>query len=445
VSGLVVATPAVTRVSASGGLPGCSAAPADGMPPGAVEPAVAADPREPSRVVAAWPQDAFRGVVTGFSDDGGTRWRRAVVPGLTRCTGGSFDHADNVSVVFPAPGVVLVSAHLFDGTGANTRSARVAVRSFDGGHDWGPVVTMVAEQDPAMGRFSGGTLVADHGVVFAVVPKFGTGSPTSQVWFAASPNGGQSWRPAREIADPGPNRIATGHQLLTLADNTVLDLFMVVDTNSSPPREEIDLIRSADRGATWSPPTLVTTVAPGAVRDPVSGQQVQTGSALSPGAAVDPVTGRIILVWQDSRWSDGRAFAIALSTSDDNGRHWTSPERVSRTPVDRQAFTPSITALPGGTVAIAYYDFRYYDGVSELSTDRWLLRRSDRRSNEIRLTPQSFDLRRAPLLQGVGPGGYFLGSTMGITPAGRDVLALYAQPLGDDPAAVLAARAGTRP
>lgn len=52
-----------------------------------------ANPTDRANVVAAWTQDRFRGIVAGVSLDRGRTWRRVVVPGLTRCTGGVFDYA----------------------------------------------------------------------------------------------------------------------------------------------------------------------------------------------------------------------------------------------------------------------------------------------------------------------------------------------------------------
>src|SRR5437867_502888 len=85
----------------SGPSPFAGCAPVDGddtRPAGAVEPAVAVGPADPRHVLAAWTQDRFRGVVVGVSRNAGHGWRRVVVPGLTRCTGGAWAWVDNVSL-----------------------------------------------------------------------------------------------------------------------------------------------------------------------------------------------------------------------------------------------------------------------------------------------------------------------------------------------------------
>src|SRR6266498_507650 len=96
----------LVRVSGTSPFTGCPAAGLDSLlPTGEVEPAVVANPTDRANVVAAWTQDRFRGVVAGVSLDRGRTWRSVVVPGLTRCTGGAFDYADDVSMSAGSDGV----------------------------------------------------------------------------------------------------------------------------------------------------------------------------------------------------------------------------------------------------------------------------------------------------------------------------------------------------
>jgi len=71
-----------------------------------VEPSLAVDPLDRGHLAAAWQQDrvvdgSARGHVVGVSFDAGATWQPVVVPGLTPCSGGSFDYAteDRKSVV----------------------------------------------------------------------------------------------------------------------------------------------------------------------------------------------------------------------------------------------------------------------------------------------------------------------------------------------------------
>lgn len=81
------------------------------------------------------------------------------------------------------------------------------------------------------------------------------------------------------------------------------------------------------------------------------------------------------MAWQDSRFSDGAADAVALAASDDGGRTWSAPVKVNRTPTgiplpDQQAFTVSLEVGRDGTVAVSYSDFRHNDAGTPLLTDR---------------------------------------------------------------------------
>lgn len=172
--------------------------------------------------------------------------------------------------------------------------------------------------------------------------------------------------------------------------------------------------------------------------------------------AIDPASGRVYVAWQDSRFSHGQADAIALAWSAEDGRRWTTPEKVNATPTNvpvrnQQAFAPNLAVATDGTVGVGYFDFRHNDGAAVLPTDRWLVRchptanpACTRRPPrpETRLTATSFDMRQAHLLTSVGPPGFFLGDYMGLTSTGRDFLAVFAQPHNNDPASVFAT---TRP
>jgi len=52
--------------------------------------------------------------MAGVSVDRGRTWRRVVVRGVSRCTGGVFDYADDVSMSAGPRGVVHLSTHVLD-------------------------------------------------------------------------------------------------------------------------------------------------------------------------------------------------------------------------------------------------------------------------------------------------------------------------------------------
>ncbi len=428
------------------------------LPAGAVEPFAVSDPAAPDNMVAAWTQDRFRGVVIGVSGDAGRSWRRVVVGGLTRCTGGAFDYADNVWLSYGPHGVVYLSAHVFSDTGA---SARVAMRSVDGGRTWTRPVPVVAERALRQGSFSGGAITADPnrpGLVYSVAPKFyrpyNDGVPYRGVVFVSrSRDAGQHWEQPVVAFDTGDDAIATGHQILALPDRTLLDVFtLVTHPDATPPTKQVMVMRSADQGEHWSPPATVADLDSVGTRDPDRRDPgrdalVNTGSSIITSAAVDRHTGRVYIVWQDARFNAGAGDAIALSTSADGGRTWTRPVKVNATPTtvpagDQQAFAPTVDVASDGTVAVSYYDLRHNDPAPPLLTDRWLVRcrpAALTSCTENRLTDRSFDTRLATNID-VGPPGFFLGSNQALTHTGRDFIPLYAQTITEQPPRVAARR-----
>src|SRR6266545_4300738 len=427
----------LVRVSGTSPFTGCPTAGLDGLlPTGEVEPAVVADPTDRANVVAAWTQDRFRGAVAGVSRDRGRTWRLVVVPGLTGCTGGVFDYADDVAMSAGSDGVVHLSAHVFDVD--RQRSGLLATRSTDGGRTWGRPVALAVRTGSLGGIGEGCTIAADPAdprLVYGVVPTFSYpseagGSFRGTVVVARSLDGGSRWQPARSVLDTGADRLTTGHQLVVLPGGTLLDVFTLIDLREDPqqPALQVAVMRSNDRGGSWSPPTVIADIRSVGVVDPETGDPVASGTRLQPAVAVSP----------------------------DDGTTWTTPAKVNATPTNipvgnQQAFAPNLAVATDGTVGVSYFDVRHNDGSASLPTDRWLVRcrptanpactRRPARP-ETRLTAASFDMRQAHLLTSIGPPGFFLGDYMGLTSTGRDFLAVFAQPHNNDPASVSAA---TRP
>ena len=126
---------------------------------------------------------------------------------------------------------------------------------------------------------------------------------------------------------------------------------------------------------------------------------------------------------------------IAFTMSTDGGRSWSPAIKVNQTPTDepnydQQAFLPSVDVASDGTVTVTYYDFRNNTpSTASLDTDYFAVHCHANCSNpaswagnERRITPASFDIRRAPYAR-----GYFLGDYMGLASAGSDFLAVFGQ------------------
>lgn len=226
-------------------------------------------------------------------------------------------------------------------------------------------------------------------------------------FFARSSDGGATWQRARRIFDPGPNRLTTGNHIVVLPNGALVNGFTLLAVGTAGQvRASVAVIRSTNKGWSWSRPTIVDQLQSAGTTDPETGDPVVSGSLLTD-LAVDPASGRLYLVWQDARFNGGRADGIALSSSGDGGRTWIKPAKVNATPTgipigDQQAFTPSVEVAADGVVAVNYSDLRHSDPDAPLLTDRWLVgcrptaeaacMTAAAFGREVRLTDVSFDL-----------------------------------------------------
>src|SRR5215218_7957052 len=148
-------------------------------------------------------------------------------------------------------------------------------------------------------------------------------------WFARTTNGGVSWEKARMIYDPGQINQTIGNQIVVLPNGDLLNVFDLIYNfkNTNKVRGyNVAVMRSTDKGLTWSKPTIVSKLGQVQVKDPDTGQLVRTGDIL-PDVAVDetigtPTSGNLYLVWQDALFSGGARNGIAFSKSTDGGRTW---------------------------------------------------------------------------------------------------------------------------
>ncbi len=443
------------RLSGPSPFTGCAPGGTDGlMADGAIEPNLATDPSDPRRMAVVWPQDRQRGLVAAFTKDGGRTWKRSVVPGLTRCTGGRYDYVDDPAVTFTGDGGLVVSGGLFMADGS--ASAGLSVRSDDGGRTWAEPAVIAQEPDAARGGVAAGPVVVDPRrprVMYAVTPRFpATERSRNEALISRSSDGGRTWQPPQRVVDSGEGRMVSGHRLSVLPDGALLDVYTLITFGG--PKLSLHATRSTDGGASWSEPRKVADLkTKWLFQDPESGEQVSHTTSLLSDTGVDPRTGRVYVAWQDARFNGGAADGVALASSGDGGRTWSEPVKVNRTPTTippagRQSFTVTLDVARDGTVGIAYSDFRHNDAAEPLSTDRWLVRcrppatagsdcagsslgtdRSSARWKETRLTPASFDMRRAPRIPDASsPRGYFLGEQMGLAATDRGFAAAWAVP-----------------
>ena len=248
-------------------------------------------------------------------------------------------------------------------------------------------------------------------------------------WFSRTKNGGKTWQRARVIFDPGPANQTMGNQIVVLPNGDLVNGFNLVVTDAQAQDVlgmRVAVIRSTNKGATWTTAIIIDALRTVGVRDPETGRPIRSGDAF-PDFAVDRSSGRLYAVWQDGRFSDFRHNGIAFSSSADGGFTWSTPARVNQTPLNiapgnQQAFTPSVHVADDGTIGVTYYDLRNNtrDPVT-LPTDYWLV--SSRDAGETWTETHiagPFDITTAPVA-----GGYFLGDYQGLASSGGSFLPFF--------------------
>jgi hypothetical protein len=389
-----------------------------------VEPSVAVDPTNPAHLVGAWQQDRWstggaNGIGTAVSFDGGATWTPST-PHFGRCAGGDaanggdYERATDPWVAFAADGTAFQSALVFD---ANTpRNAMVASRSSDGGLTWNEPTVLHTDNDPDVFNDKDSMTAdpTDPGRVYVVWDRLtGTTRPTQPIgtgptWFARTTDG--VWEPARPIFDPGIDAQTIGNVIAVLPDGTLVNAFdLITKASSNSPVNTLAVIRSTDKGQTWSEPTTIATMRAVGVQDPSNNVFVRTGTVL-PEIAADRASGALYIVWQNAvvgATLDG----IALVTSLDGGVSWSPAAYINGAP-DAAAFTPMVAVAGDGTVGVTYYDLRdaRRTDTNTFRVTPWLATSHDGGhtwSDEALSEP--FDLRPARLVD-----AYFLGDYQGL-------------------------------
>jgi hypothetical protein len=447
-----------------------------------VEPWLSVDPSNPDVMIGAWQQDRWsnggsEGLVTATSTNGGAGWTVNANTKSTKCTGGTPANGGNYEratdpwvAISPNGTAYLMSLSVDSNPGGfdTSPNAMLVMRSTDHGASWGDPVTLIRDESQNVLNDKNSITADpnDSDFVYAVWDRLV--SPPSgninqrafenarafggDVYLARTTDGGNSWEPAKKIFKAGTIAQTIGNLIVVLPDNAAFDGELLdVFTQIRGPKNEHDTrgfniaaIRSEDKGATWSKrEIIISDFRRGIVVDPDDGAAHRTGD-INPEAIVDPTTGRVYVVWQDLRF--GPRSSIAFSQSLNGGLTWSSPIRVNQTPApdpgepagNNQAFTPMVQVL-NGTVAVSYYDFRNNtrDSGATTPTDAFVVHCHENCANpanwgdEIRVTDDSFDSRKAPVA-----GGFFLGDYEGLGSSGSAVFPFFAQTDGTDPASI---------
>jgi hypothetical protein len=427
--------PAPPERALSGGTPfgACGGAGGTLFAGAEVEPHLAADPRDAGHLVAAWQQDRWsngsaRALMAAASFDGGGTWSVHALP-FSACAGegagrgAEYLRTSDPWLAFGGDGTVFASAISTAG-GSFTPGSRNAVlvsRSADGGRTWSDPATLI--RDGAAFFNDKETVTADPLDARFVYAAWDRLAPdgTGASYLARSTDGGATWEAPRVIDDPGPGAQTIANLVRVLPDGTLACMLVrLVGSEDRVTDAAIEVVRSGDRGATWSAPIRVAAMQPLGARDPVTGRAIRDGSILAQ-MAVAP-DGALAVVWQDGRFTGARD-AIALARSTDGGRTWSAPVRVNPD-ASTTAFTPQVHVRSDGTLGVGYYVLPAGrpEGLA-IPADFRLAQSSDGTHWTESTVSAAFDLALAPETT----EGLFLGDYTGLASAGADFLPLYAR------------------
>jgi hypothetical protein len=410
-------------------------------PSAELEPRVDVNPTNALNIVGEEQQDRWsdggdRGLVASVSKDGGLHWSRVVVPGVSKCSGGSYDRVSDPWVSFAPNGDLFAISLSFDVFDPN--NGVLVSKSPDGGDTWSDPIPLIA--DTFLGAFNDKeSITADPyvpGNVYAVWDRFisppsGTGpdqavfrarSYRQQAWFSRTTNGGATWEPARAIYNPGTQAGTIGNIVVVLPNGDLVDGTIVFAEHKQKLLADVAVIRSTDKGSTWSKHAIIVAPLDLSFRgpyDPDNGKPIRSGGL--PDFAVDPASGKLYAVWEDDHPTAG-VDAIQFSESDDGGSTWSTPIKINKTPTnvpapDQQAFTPTVKVAADGTVGVTYYDLRDNTDAPGLPTNHWLVHCHASCTNASSWSETHvagpFDEEQAAVA-----GGYFVGDYEGMIPVG---------------------------
>ncbi len=318
------------------------------------EPAVAVNAANPQQVVAVFQDN----VHAAYSWDAGQTWQVAegVDPKNYKISG-------DVSVAFDNQGHAFVCYIAFDKLGTfnywahgATRNGIFVRRSLDGGKTWEADHIPVAEQvsTPGIPFEDKPYIVADNtkskyaGNLYIGWTRWRLAD--SQMVISRSTDDGKTWSQPIELdAHPGlprdDNGAAEGFDGAVAPDGT---LYAIWSQDN-----DIMLTSSRDGGKTFSRTRPIIHTAP--TMFAIDTLERANGF---PQIAIDPKSQRLYVTWSDYRNGDLDVF---VATSDDRGKHWTSPVRVNNDSVHdgaEQFFQWLAVDPTDGSVNVIFYDRR---------------------------------------------------------------------------------------
>jgi hypothetical protein len=370
------------------------------------EPHIARHPFMPDTLLVTFQEGRYAGpgaINCGYavSHDGGLTWSRSLIPRLTPSSGGSYYRATDPVAGIDAQGNMFLNtlAALDD---SFSSSALMISRSTNGGASFDPPIEIARSA-------AAGLLIDKNWMTintFPGTPTFGrivttftsfdqNGYPLA---LAYSDDRGLTWSQWHYIT-PTPF-YGQGTQPVFLPDGKLA----VVSWNFSS--ETIEVRVSNDGGQTFSFSNRVAQVTR------YSAPNLRDGEFL-PSAVGNRTNNSLYVVYQGLLAGSPR---IVYTASTNAGVTWSTPIAISDNPPGTQVCNPAISASPDGErLSVLFYDGRM-NPTNTLFVDAYLAYSADGGRTwqpNIRLTPNSMDVRSAPLTT----SGYMLGDYQGIAPA----------------------------
>jgi hypothetical protein len=393
------------------------------------EASLAVDPRDSRSLVAGWMQDLYRGYVTAWSKNSGATWNTSIVPGISRCSGDTYELAADPWLSTGPDGTTYlagISLDLNDSPHPSGppflpfRSRLQVNRSTDGGRSWSPPAVVVGGDGRLHDKPS---LVADPrraGHAYIVWTEFLTplGPPAEGISFSRTTDGGETWSAPLHLDFPMPDGSTPhGALIMVLPDGALLTITTMRARNGTSDPHRIFAMRSTDGGATWSSSILVTEFPATDRRHSTPWSDPETGEAIDApewaiSSAVAP-NGTVYITWRHAL--SPAAADIRLAKSTDGGASWSPPTTIAST--GAEMYLPVIAVAPDGTVGVTYYDDRRdVLGDGGYSNDLWFAHSDDRAATwrETHLGGP-FDMRTA-LLRRIPVRGLFVGDYHGLVP-----------------------------
>ena len=347
------------------------------------EPSIAVNPQSTGNIVAVFQQGRYNnggavdnGWATSFDD--GKKWPyRGSAPGLTVGVTGTpssghgapFERASDPAVSFDTKNksVLLNSAAVsVRGCAIYCDSAVTVNVSHDNGRTFGPPVVVqedIGDPNSATGAWNFNDknwITTDnfpsspyYGRSYAVWDQVQCKDPSctgeaQPVMLKYSDDGGKSWSSLIQATNQQPfqSHLEIGVQPVVLPNGDVVIVFADAAAGVFTFFGQFQAIRSTNGGRTWS---LPVTIAPA---NPFAEEANGLRAPNVPMAAVD-TSGTLYVAFQDQGPTATGRNDIWLTSSSDEGQHWSPPVNATLDEIGLDHFSPAIAAV-GGTVHLVY-------------------------------------------------------------------------------------------